>query len=137
MAAQEAFHPGIHADAPKDTLASVMLGEITPCSWSAAPAANPPVSRAPSSRAGPRLALAPPRPRRQPRRQRPPGGDGPHAKPGLLVVRDQREVPPELDYGAQLAASIKSVADCFGGWLIDGEHRPSMEACPARKQAAR
>ena len=40
----------------------------------------------------------------------------------MSIVRQQREVPAELDNAGQLAAVIDGAADRFGGGFIDGEH---------------
>jgi len=42
------------------------------------------------------------------------------------VVRNQREVPLELDNAGQLAALVPGAADGFGGGLIDGKHAVSL-----------
>src|SRR5206468_281429 len=54
-------------------------------------------------------------------RPRLPPGDDPHALAGLGVVGDEREVPPELDDGRQLAAFVIGAADRFGGGIVDDE----------------
>src|SRR4051812_12281525 len=51
-----------------------------------------------------------------------PSEDHLHASPGMNIVRQQREVPAELDNARQLAAVIDGAADRFGGGFIDREH---------------
>src|SRR5439155_1594889 len=55
-------------------------------------------------------------------RLRLPSGDDANALARLRVVRDQREVPAELDDARQLAALVIGAADGFGGGLVHGEH---------------
>jgi hypothetical protein len=45
-----------------------------------------------------------------------------HATPGAGVIRDPREVPPELDHGGQFAAFLEHLADRLGRYLVYAEH---------------
>src|SRR3954449_10746789 len=67
-------------------------------------------------------------------RQLLPAGDGAHAKPGLAVIGDEREVATQLDDARQLAPVLAGAADRFGGWFIDGEHADTIR--PHLPQAA-
>jgi hypothetical protein len=49
-------------------------------------------------------------------------GDGAHARPGVLVVHNSKEVPAQFDHGRQLAAREIGFVDGCRGRFIDNEH---------------
>jgi hypothetical protein len=65
-----------------------------------------------------------------------PTRDRPDAEPGRLVVRDPWKVPPELNYGGQLAARLVHLTDGRSRRFVDTEHgaynRRSLRAGQAK-----
>ena len=75
--------------------------------------------------------------RTQPRGQRPPASDGPHAQSRLRIVRNAREQLTQLDGSREFATLLIGGADHRSLRFGDDEHRQSMGYVDRRVQVFR